>query len=111
MSLRTDYTGGLDTAFNSAIAAGNDFVTSVPNLAVISVAMAAAVVKGEKDFTYTGVVSFQPEDLRLEGPLWEAFKSGVLEGLASESILQTEVTITLNTSDQLTTKVDIAFSF
>lgn len=110
MSLRTDYTGAMDTKLAEARAAGRDFVL-VTNLASITSGMAAAAAKGQRAFTLTYGVTYQPSDLRLEGPLWEAYRSGILEGLASEDIMNNEVGVALNTSDTLSTSVDLNFDF
>jgi hypothetical protein len=110
MSLRTDYTGALDTKLAAARTAGFTFIT-VDNLADITTQMTAQADKGVKEFTLTYSLSFQPDDLRLGGCLWDAFKTGVIQGLASEDIMTNEVTVTLNTSDQVTTRVDLNFSF
>jgi hypothetical protein len=110
MSLRTDYTGTLDTKLAEARAAGLSFVT-VDNLADITTQMAAQANKGVKSFTLTFTVTYQPEDLKLLGPLWSAFQSGVLQGLHSEDIMANEVAVSLNTSDTVTTRVDLAFTF
>jgi hypothetical protein len=115
MSLRTDYTGTLDTKLAEAITEGRKIVideNNEPNpVAALSTALAAAANKGQKEFTYTASVGYQPEDLRQLGPLWMAFKTGVVQGLAEQQILETEFTVELNTSDQLATKVDITFTF
>jgi len=110
MSLRTDYTGSMDAKLAQARQAGYDWVT-VTNLANITTGMATAAGQGKKAFTLTYAATFQPSDLRLEGPLWQAYKSGVSEGLTSEDIMQNEVTIKLNTSDTLSTSVDLDFDF
>ena len=110
MSLRTDYTGALDTKLAAARTAGNSFVT-VDNLATITTEMASQANKGVKKFTLTYATTFQPDDLRLEGPLWEAYKSGILQGLSSEDIMGNEVTVELNTSDTVSTRVNLNFSF
>lgn len=110
MSLRTDFTGSLDSKLAEARAAGRTAIVTT-NLAAITSAMSTSAAAGKKKFTVSYAVSYQPADLRLKGPLWEAYKSGVLEGLASEDIMGNEVTVELNTSDQLNTSVDLKFSF
>ena len=110
MSLRTIYTGAIDTKLAEARAAGRTFVLTT-NLADITTAMTNAANSGIKDFTYTEAVAFQPADIRLEGCLFEAFKTGVLQGLAEEDLMGNEVTVTLNISDATTTRIDIAFKF
>jgi hypothetical protein len=110
MSLRTDYTGSLDTKLAEARQAGRDFVL-VTNLAAITSGMASAAAQGKKAFNLNFGVSYQPQDLRLEGPLWKAYSSGILEGLASEDVMNNEVTVKLNTSDSLNTSIDLDFDF
>jgi hypothetical protein len=73
--------------------------------------MTAAANSGIREFTFNAGATFQPVDLRLEGALWEAHKSGILQALAEEDIMGNEVTIELNTSDQQSTSIDINFSF
>jgi len=110
MSLRTGYTGTMDAKLAQARQAGHDFVT-VTNLAQITTDMAIAAAQGKKVFTLNYGASFQPDDLRLLGPLWEAYKSGISEALSSEDVMQNEVIIELNTSDTVSTSVDLNFSF
>jgi len=110
MSLRTDYTGAIDAKLAQARIAGRDFVL-VSNLANITSDMAAAAAQGKRAFTLTYTVSFQPSDLRLQGPLWKAYRSGILEGLASEDVMNNEVSVELNTSDTLATSVNLIFDF
>ena len=110
MSLRTDYTGTLDTKLAAARTAGFTFVT-VDNLANITTDMATQANKGEKSFTLTYTTTFQPDDLRLNGCLWEAYKSGILQGLHSEDIMGNEVLVALNTDDSVSTRVNLTFSF
>lgn len=110
MSLRTDYTGALDTKLNEARAAGNTFIVTT-NLAAITTDMATEAGKGNKSFTLSYTVTYQTEDLRLLGPLWEAFKSGVLQGLSSEDIMGNEVTVTLDSSDNSITRIKLGFVF
>lgn len=115
MSLRTDYTGALDSKLAEARAAGRNVVIDASNepnpVAGFSTALVAAANQGKKEFTYTVSVGYQPQDLRLEGPLWFAFRSGVLQGLLEQDIMLNEADVKLNTSDQLSTSIDINFTF
>ncbi len=115
MSLRTSYTGAPDTKLAEARVEGRAMIideNNEPNpLADVVNAMAAAAAAGKKVFVYTATVSFQPADLRLKGPLWEAFRSGVLQGLLEQDIMLNEAAVTLNTGDQLSTAIDIKFTF
>lgn len=110
MSLRTSYTGALDTKLAEARADGKDWVLT-DNLAGITSGLTAAANRGQRKFTLTFAATYQPADLRLQGPLWEAYKSGILEGLASQDIMGNEVVVKLNTADQLATNIDLQFSF
>jgi hypothetical protein len=110
MSLRTDFTGATDTALAAARAAGVTFIDTT-NLAAITSAMAAAAAQGKRAFTLSYSVTYQTEDLKLLGPLWEAFETGITQALAVEDIMGNEVTVSLNTSDTVTTRVDLAFDF
>ena len=110
MSLRTDFTGAFDTKLAQARQAGYDFIT-VTNLANITTGMATAAGQGKRKFTLNYTVTYQPQDLRLLGPLWNAFKSGIIQGLAEEDIMVNEASVALNTSDSLTTSIDLLFDF
>ena len=110
MSLRTDYTGTLDAKLAAARAAGLSFIT-VDNLADLTTQMEAQANKGVKTFTINYTLSYQPDDLRLNGPLWEAFKSGVEQGIFSEDVMGNEVAVALNTSDNVITSMDLNFTF
>jgi len=110
MSFRTTYTGALDTKLAEARAAGQTFIVTT-NIAAINTGLTDAANKGQKKFTLTYSVSYQPSDLRLLGPLYEAFKTGVEQGLASQDIMGNEVTVKLNTTDNLATSIDMLFTF
>lgn len=110
MSLRTTFTGAIDTKLAEARTDGKDWVLT-DNLANITSGLTAAANKGQRKFTLTYSATYQPADLRLLGPLWEAYKSGIYEGLASQDIMGNEVIVKLNTSDQLSTSIDLTFSF
>lgn len=121
MSLRTDYTGALDTALALARGTGynhfhNDAADSdlsgTPGIKdTITADMASAAAQGLKTFTLTYIVTFQPNDLRLGGPLWSAYQSGVREALYSEDLMGNEVVVNLNTSDAAILQVDLVFTF
>lgn len=110
MSLRTDYTGNYDVKVAEARAAGRTSILT-DNLATITAAMATAATAGKSTFTVTITVGYQPQDIRTAGNLWYAYKSGIEEALSSEDIMSNEVTVSLNTSDQVTTQVDLDFTF
>jgi len=110
MSLRTDFTGATDTALAAARAAGVTFIATT-NLATITTEMAAAAAAGKRSFTLTYVTTYQSADLKLLGPLWRAYQSGITQALAAEDIMLNDVIISLNTADASTTYVDLAFDF
>jgi len=110
MSLRTDYTGALDTKLQEAHDAGVTFIATT-NLVFIGTEIANAAASGLKDFTISLTPTFQPTDLRLEGNLWSAYQSGVLGALAVEGIMNNEVGASLDTTDALTLLMDLTFSF
>lgn len=110
MSLRTSYTGALDTKLSEARTNGRDFIL-VTNLAFVTTEMTNAANQGKKTFTINLTLSYQPDDLRLNGPLWDAYKSGIEEAMFSEDVMGADVTVELNTSDTLTTSVDLNFTF
>ncbi len=109
MTLKSTFAGGLSSALSTAHAAGLAWVVS--NTAAISALMVTASASGKKTFTVTLPTSFQPADLRLLGPLWFAYQTGVQQGLAVEEIYNSEVTVNLNTADQVTTSIDLVFTF
>ena len=117
MSLRTTYTGAFDSKLSEAIAEGRKNIIPDPvgapttPAAALSNAMTTAANSGQKTFTYTITAAYQPTDLRDEGPLWEAYRTGIREGLAVQDIMDTEYAIVLDTSDALTLYVNINFSF
>jgi len=110
MSLRTDYTGALDVKLAAARTAGYDFIIT-DNIADISTQIVAQADKGVKTFTLTFATTFQPDDLRLEGCLWDAYRSGVQQGLYEQDIMANEVSVSLNTSDTVSTRVNLNFTF
>jgi hypothetical protein len=110
MSLRTTYTGAIDAKLAEARADGKDWVLT-DNLAGITSGLTAAANKGQRKFTLNFAVTYQPADLRLLGPLWYAYQSGIIEGLAAQDIMVNECVVKLNTSDMLSTSIDLAFSF
>lgn len=110
MSLRTTYSGALDAKLAEAREAGKDSVL-ITNLASITSAMTAAANAGKKKFTVNIPVTYQPADIRALGFLWFAYQTGVVEALASEDVMMNEVSVSLNTSDQLATSIDLKFQF
>jgi len=115
MSLRTTYTGTLDSKLAEARVEGRKIVIDVSNepnpVTSLSAELTAAANKGEKKFIYNASVGYQPQDLRLDGALWEAFRTGVLQGLSEQDVMFNEVEVVLNTSDASATSVDLNFTF
>lgn len=115
MSLRTDYTGALDSKLAEARAAGRNVVIDSVNdpdpVAALTTAMTAAADSGKTSFTYTASVGYQSADIRTGGNLWEAYKTGIIQGLAEQDIMVHESAVQLNLTDQQTTQVDISFTF
>ncbi len=110
MTLRTDYNGALDTALLASRAAGKTWVITT-NSAAITTALVAAGTAGKKVFTFTAGADFQPADLKLLGTLFEAHKTGILQGLAEQDVMNNEVTVSLNTAYASTVKIDLYFTF
>jgi hypothetical protein len=115
MSLRVTYTGALDAKLAEAKLEGRKLVideNNEPNpVSGLADALQVAASQGKKEFTYNVSAGYQSEDLRLLGPLWEAFKTGVIQGLSEQDILVSEADVVLNTGDQMATSVDIVFKF
>jgi len=109
MTLRTDFTGLLDTKLQEAHDAGVTFIGT--SNAIIATAMSNAAASGLKTFTVNLTPTFQPADLRLGGNLWYAYQSGILGAIAIEGIMGNEVTATLDTTDAVTLVMDLTFSF
>lgn len=113
MSLRTTYMGALGSSYSSARAAGRLMICDVGGTPVSALVtqMTNSAASGNTNFTYRASVTFQPADLRLQGPLWTAFKTGVMEGLASQDVLINEYTMSLDTTDSVNTYLIINFTF
>lgn len=109
MSLRTSYIGSFGSALVTAKTAGKTLITA--NSATITTEMTNAAAAGKSSFDVSLVATFQPDDLRLGGNLWEAFATGIEEQLAVEEIMRNEFSLELDTSDTMTLTVVISFSF
>jgi len=111
MSLKTDYldgANGFTQQMAGVYAAGAQFV--VDNRAAIQASLESNAAQGNKTFTLSLLTVFEPVNLRLEGNHMNTYFSGIRSGLLAEEIYQHEVAITLNTSDQTDTYVDLAFT-
>ena len=117
MTLRTDYISALDSKLAEARASGlaqvvNYAADIVPGQKdVIETGFSVAASKGLKSFVIKINVTFQPAEIREKGPLWDAYKTGVIQGLASEDLMEGDVVVSLDLSDQSDTYVALTFSF
>ena len=109
MSLRTTYTGALDTAINAAIAAGSAWGTT--NNAAINTALTTASGLGQSTVTYSANATHNPAGMILQGTIWNAFKSGLYQYLASEDIMTSELSFSIAAVDATTNAVTITFTF
>ena len=109
MSLRTDFTGGLDTAINAAIAAGIAFGTT--NQASISTALTNAAALGQTTVTFSANEAHNAAGMALEGNIWNAYKSGLINYFADQDIMYSEVAFTIATVDGSTNQVTVTFTF
>jgi hypothetical protein len=113
MSLKTDY--GLASALHTAFVAGQTYIGTAlaPGVAYASLqsALVAAAAQGKTQFTVTVSVTHAPGTLRLSGKYYETFCDGVYSALAIEDIYSSEVTVALNTTDNITTSIDFVFDF
>jgi len=118
MSLREDYsgvcTGGFHNDMATVFQAGVDYVgtAATPGVAysALSTALNTSASAGTKIFTVTIDVTFEPDNLKLNGIHQKTFFDGILDALNHEGIYSDYVTLALNTSDTLTTKIDFNFS-
>ena len=112
MSLKTDYLDGVNgftQKMKDASDAGNDWV--VNNRSSIVTKLQEAAAKGLKVFTVSLYVSYEPANLRLKGLHWKSFQSGVVSALIAEDIHMYEVSVELNKTDSVQTKIDLIFDF
>ena len=111
MSLKTDYldgANGFTQKMATVFAAGQQFVTD--NRAAIQADLETNAAQGNKTFTVKYLTAFEPVNLRLQGNHMKTYFSGIRAGLLSEEIYEQEVVITLDTSDQTDTYVQLAFT-
>jgi hypothetical protein len=110
MTLRTDYLGTLDTKVVEAQTQGASVIST--NLAAITSEMQTNANGGYKTFTVKVAIGYQPEDLRKEGNLWSAFRSGAESYIiGTENISGNEFTLTLDKLDDTVLYLDINFTF
>jgi len=112
MSLKTDYlqgANGFTAQMADVFAQGQAYV--IANLATLTTELQTNAAKGVKSFKVTLLSPFEPSNLRLKGLHMQTYFSGISAGLMAQEIYNYEVTIALNTSDNVDTKVDLNFSF
>jgi hypothetical protein len=116
MSLRTDFfdgATGLHTKCNDAFDAGVTFVT-VDNATAISNALKDNAASGKTAFIVSLITSYNTAILKGNSGknlILKAYLAGIEKGLADGDIYNYEVSISLNVTDTLSTKVDLAFNF
>jgi hypothetical protein len=103
-----DLQGALNTGFDAGVA----FVAPASSayLALQS-ALASASAMGKEVFTVSIPTTHATASLRLNGKYLKAYFAGIISGLALEDIYSYEVSLTLDTSDTLTTNVIFNFTF
>lgn len=124
MSLRDAYfegVTGLQAKLEAAHDAGVDWVGTVASGPVytgqyeaIETGLEENAAKGLTTFTVSIETSYLPAALRGnkgDNLILKAYLSGITEALSSNLIYDHECTPTLNTSDTVTTKIDLNFNF
>lgn len=112
MSLKTDFlqgANGFTAQMADVFAQGQAFVTT--NLATLTTELQTNAAKGLKTFKVTLTNPFEPSNLRLKGLHMNTYFAGISAGLMAQEIYNYEAVITLNTSDNVDTKIDLTFSF
>ena len=112
MSLKTDYldgANGFTQKMANVFAQGEAFV--ITNLATLTTQLQTFSAQGVKKFTITLPATFEPANLRLKGIHMNTYFAGIRAGLAAQDIYDYEVTVGLNTSDNINTSIDLTFSF
>ena len=109
MSLRTDYTGGLDTAINEAIAAGIAFGTT--NNVAIASALTDAAALGQTTVSYSAVEAHNPAGIILQGNIYNAYKSGLIRYFADQDIMYSELAFSVSSVDGSSNQVTVTFTF
>lgn len=115
MSLRDDFYEG-STGLGQKLLAASDAGVAlvVAQAATITAGLQANAALGLKKFTITLPVTYNPAALRNnkgDNLILKAFLSGIVSGLADESILDFECEPKLNTTDTINTQVDLNFNF
>lgn len=111
MTLKTSFyegASGFDTKMATVATAGASYI--VTNNAVLTTALQTAAAAGNKNFTITLAVTFEPANLRLNGLHQKAFFAGCLRQLSVEDIYPHEVALVLNIADTINTSIDFKFT-
>ena len=112
MSLKQDFYDG-STGFNQWMQdifdAGESWIINLNT--TLSADLKSEAAKGNKTFNLRYIVSFETENLRLEGTHLYTFFAGIQSALANEGIYEYECSPTLDTSDQLETYIILNFTF
>ena len=112
MSLKTDYLDGINGLTQKMIdvfTAGQSYITT--NSATLTTSLQTAAAQGKTKFTVTLPVTFEPNNLKLKGQHFQAFRSGCLNQLGTENIFQYEVDVVLNESDSSNLQMNLNFNF
>lgn len=111
MTLKTSFyegASGFDTKMATVATAGAAYVVS--NNTALTTALQTAAAAGNKSFTVTLAVVFEPANLRLNGIHQKCFFAGILKQMSTEDIYPHEVSLALNTSDTINTSIDFRFT-
>jgi hypothetical protein len=120
MALKDDYLNGgtgLQTQMANAFAAGEALVGTQAGEGqynAISAGLQSNAALGNRAFTVTIPVTYNPSALRNNNgnnQILKSFLAGVGQGLAASSIYPHECVPSLNTTDTVSTSVDLKFSF
>ena len=115
MSLKTDYydgSTGLILQMDAAFAAGAAFVAT--NLTQLSNSLKASAAAGITVFTVTITTSDNPAYLRGNNGnnLYNlSYQAGIVDALAGQGVYSYEVSVALNTKDNINTAIDFNFDF
>jgi len=120
MSLKDSYyegSTGLLQKQQDAFDAGKALVGSEPGdgqYDAIAEGLEENAALGNTKFTVSVITTYLPASLRNnkgDNLILKSYLAGVSAGLAASSIFNFECTPTLNTSDTVTTKIDLNFNF
>lgn len=109
MTIKSDTFPSLNSSMLTVCNAGKTWIQS--NKAAITSGALAKIQQGYKSFTINLPVTFEPNNLRLNNFHQKAFFSGIMSELIAEEVMTYECTPVLNTSDNLSTTIDLNFNF